>query len=180
MMPQYSEDVRTNVEFLGERAREMTADEVDRTKSLDTKATALIAGCVALIAAGASFASRMGELPGGSGAKTAWAIEIAGALGFLLAAAGFAVWAIVPKAVRTAVAYHEVETWALPSTLQQDCTLVAGTLLRAATHSVGHARGVNNRKADRMMRSSWLFAAAIAFIVALTVHLSIYAAIYAT
>lgn len=176
---EYSENVSHNVDFLGDRARDLAADELDRSKTLDAKATALIAGCVALIAAGAAFASRLADVPGGEGAKLAWAIELAAALALIFVAAGLAVWALVPKAVRSAVGQTEVDTWANPRTLERAPTLVRGTMLRADAFSVGHARRVSQRKADRLRAASWVFAAALACIVTLTIHLAFHAALEA-
>ncbi len=172
----YSDNVAANVEFLGGRARDLGADELDRSKTLDTKATAMVAGCVAVIGAGAAFAARLAEVSGGAPAKTAWAIELTTALVLVFVAAGFAVWALVPKAVRIAVAQSEVDAWVTEAVLEQDPTFNQGVQLHAATASVAHARRVNRRKANRLRVASWVFAAALAAIVGLAVHLSFHAA----
>ena len=152
-MAAYSDNVTTNVAFLGARAREMAADESDRSKVLDTKAAGVVAASVALTGAGASFAARLAELEGGYGAKLLWTLELGAALVFLLLAGGFAVWALAPKAVRTAIHVDELRRWDTPRVLEDDPTRVEGSLLRASVHSVGHARTVNN---IRPVASDWL------------------------
>lgn len=171
----FSENVTANVAFLGDRAREMAADESDRSKVLDTKAAGVVAASVALTAAGASFAARLSELEGGSGARLLWTVELGSALFFLLLAGGLAVWALAPKAVRTAVHIDELRRWDTPRVLEDDPTRVAGSLLRASVHSVGHARTVNNVKAGRLRWASIGLGAGLASIVALAVSLAAHA-----
>lgn len=167
----YSEHIAANVEFLGARAREIAADEVDRAKGLDSKATAMIAGSGALIAASAGFAVRVFEIDAGAGAKRLWAVELGVALLFLLAAGAVALFALVPKAVRTAVHIDELNTWPTPNVLEQDPVLTEGSLMRASIDSIGHARTVNNQKAHRLVQASWAFAGALTSIVALALSI---------
>ena len=177
-MAAYSDNVTTNVAFLGARAREMAADESDRSKVLDTKAAGVVAASVALTGAGASFAARLAELEGGYGAKLLWTLELGAAraaLVFLLLAGGFAVWALAPKAVRTAIHVDELRRWDTPRVLEDDPTRVEGSLLRASVHSVGHARTVNNIKAGRLRLASIGLGAGLASIVALAVSLAAHA-----
>ncbi len=174
-MSGFSDNVTANVAFLGDRAREMAADESDRSKVLDTKAAGVVAASVALIGAGASFASRLAELQGGSAVKLLWTVELGVALFFLLLSGGFAVWALAPKAVRTAVHIDELQRWDTPRVLEVDPTGVAGSLLRASVHSVGHARTVNNVKAGRLKWASIGLGAGLASIVVLTVSLAAHA-----
>ena len=75
-MPSYSDNIVANVAFLGDRARELAEQEVERAGTLDTKAAGVVAASVALIAAGAGFASGLQGLDGGEGAKTLWAVEL--------------------------------------------------------------------------------------------------------
>ena len=174
-MAGFSDNVTKNVAFLGDRAREMAADESDRSKVLDTKAAGVVAASVALTGAGASFAARLSELEGGSGAKLLWAVELGAALLFLLLAGGFAVWALAPKAVRTAIHIDELRRWDTPRVLEDDPTLVEGSHLRASVHSVGHARTVNNIKAGRLRWASLGLGAGLASIVVLAVSLAAHA-----
>lgn len=177
MVDDYSDNVRENVSFLGERALELAADEIDRSKQLDNKAAGSLAVAVALTGAAAAFAARLSDLPGGYSAKLAWAIELSVALCALLAASGFAVWALAPRVVRTAVAASEVKSWATRRVLEQDPTLVRGSNLRASSHSALHARDVSNLKATRIGYAVRAFAVALACIVVLTIHLAVHSAI---
>jgi hypothetical protein len=91
-MAGFSHNVIENVAFLGDRAREMAAEESDRSKVLDTKAAGVVAASVALTGAGAAFAAWLAELEGGSGAKLLWTIELGIALVLLVTAGGLAAW----------------------------------------------------------------------------------------
>lgn len=172
----YSDSVIRNAEFLGERARDLAAQEVERGRGLDTKSAGMVAVSVALVAAAASFASGLGDLSGGSGAKTLWAVELGVASVALLVAGGLAVWAIAPRVVRTTVAYNELRRWPTPRVMEQPPTLNRGSILQADLHSVGHARSVNKRKAERLAYATWTFAVALLAIVCLTVSLAAHAA----
>jgi hypothetical protein len=169
----YSENVIANTEFLSERAVELADQEIERARALDTKAGGVIAGSVALIAAGAGFANKLEELSGGTGAKTLWAVELSVASALLLVAGALAVWAVTPRAFRTPVALHVLKGWVTPRVLEQDPTAIRGSLLRADVKSIGVARDVNNDKAKRLAFSFFGFAAALACIVALGISVGI-------
>lgn len=169
----FSSEVAANVEFLGDRARQLADQEIERARALDTKAGGIVAGSIALIAAGAGFAAKIDDLAAGSGAKTLWAAELALTLVLLLLAGAFAVWALTPRAYRTVVAAHELLRWVTRAVLEQDPTNVRGSLLHADVRSVGHARDVNNLKARRMRYGFRCFAAALACIVALGVSVAV-------
>lgn len=168
----YPESVSTNVAYLEARTRELAEQEIDRARGLDSKATALLATIVALIAAAAAFGARMPDIAAGSDARWLWAAEVGVALVFLLAAGGFAVLAIAPRAVRTAVHIRDVRQWRSKHYLMQDPEVVQGILLNANVHSVGHSRDANARKAKRLKIASALFGAALAAIVLLAVSLA--------
>jgi hypothetical protein len=174
----YSDNVRVNVDFLGERARELSQQEVDRARALDTKAGAMVAGCIALGAASVAFVIRLAALDGGTGAKTLWAVEVIGGLAALLFAGALAVGALSPRAVRSAVSFKEAEAWATARVLEADPIANRGALLRAAIHSVGMSRDVNRLKASRLKKASTTFAVALASVVALTVSVAVHAAMY--
>lgn len=172
-MTSYSKEVIDNVEFLGDRARQLTDQEIERARALDTKAAGIVAGSVALIAAGAGFAARFDDLEAGEGAKALWTVELGMALVFLLVAGALAVWAIAPKPYRTAIAFHELQRWVTPRILEEDPTKIRGMLLYADINAIGHARDVNGDKADRLTRAFFAFAAALACIVLLAISVSL-------
>jgi hypothetical protein len=174
----YSEQVIANVEFLGSRARELTDQEIERARSLDTKAGAIVAASVALVGASVAFIARLADLDGGAGAKTLWAIELIVALIALLFAGGLAVWALAPRVIRSTVAFHEIEAWETPRVLEADPTVNQGSLLRASVHSIGLSRKANNRKARRQKWASWILAGALISISALTISVAVHAAAY--
>jgi hypothetical protein len=177
-MSAYTDRVISNVAFLGARARELADQEVDRARSLDTKAGAIVAGSVALVGASVAFVTRLAGLDGGTGAKTLWAVELFFVLAGLLIAGSFAVWALVPRVIRSTVAFHEIATWETPRALEADSTFNQGKLLRAAIHSVGLSRSANKLKAERLRRSSWVFAGALISISVLTISVAVHAAAY--
>src|ERR1700755_579726 len=98
----YSDNVESNVQFLGERARELSDQEVERARSLDAKSAAIVAGSVALIGAGAAFVTRLDGVGGGTGATDLWGLELVIALAGLMTAAGLAVGALAPRVARSA------------------------------------------------------------------------------
>jgi hypothetical protein len=177
-MSAYTDRVIANVAFLGDRARELADQEVDRARSLDTKAGAIVAASVALVGASVAFVTRLADLDGGTGAKTLWAVELFSVLVGLLAAGSFAVWALVPRVIRSTVAFHEIETWETPRALEADLTFNQGKLLRAAVHSVGLSRSANKLKAERLRWASWVFAGALISISVLTISVAVHAAAY--
>lgn len=178
-MADYSENVVANTTFFGERAREVVEQEMDRAKSLDTKAGAIIAACVALTGACAAFALNLAELEGaGSGARALWAAEIAASLVALGVAAGYAVWAIAPMVVRSQVKYHEMMGWTTPATLEKDPTLNEGTSVNASLHSIGISRDANKDKSDRLRVASIALGGGLAAIVALTISVAVHSAQY--
>lgn len=178
-MADYSENVVANATFFGERAREVVEQEIDRAKSLDTKAGAIIAACVALTGACAAIVLNLAKLEGaGSGARALWAAEIASSLLALGVAAGYAVWAIAPMVVRSQVKYHEMLGWTTPATLEKDPTLNEGTLVNASLHSIGISRDANKNKSDRLRVASIALGVGLAAIVALTISVAVHSAQY--
>ena len=176
----YSLENIANVEFLGDRARELADQEIERARALDTKAAGLLAGALVLISAGAALVARLSDLRGGSGAKTLWVAELGTALTLMLAAGLFAVLAIRPRAFRTAIAYHELLGWVTRRVLDQDPTLVRGEILYASIKSVGHARDQNKTKGRWLGRSFAVFGVGLICTVALAVSVAIHAAATAT
>jgi hypothetical protein len=177
-MAPYSDNVVANLDFLGDRAREMVDQEMDRARSLDTKAAAIIAASVALGAAGTALVTRLAELDAGADAKTLWAVELIAALVAALLAGGLAVRSIAPRVSRSSVHFREMKTWETPRVLEADPVFNQGKLLRAAVHSVGLSRDVNRLKAKRLKRSSLALALALASVVLLTVSVAVHDASY--
>ena len=177
-MAPYSDNVAANVEFLGDRARGLADQEMERARSLDTKAAGIVAASVALSGAGAAFVTRLAEVDAGSGARTLWAIELIAALVAAILAGGLAAWAIAPRVSRSSVHFREIKTWETPRVLEADPVFNQGKLLRAALHSVGLSRDVNRRKAQRLKRSSLALAVALASVVSLTISVAVHMASY--
>lgn len=173
-MRDYSDHLRANTSLLGERADALNAQEVERSRGLDTKASGLLAVAVVLLAAAAGFAAQMPG--GGEGARTLWAIELGTTLLFLIAAGAYAASAIAPQSAYARIHLDELALWSTEKYLDQDPTLVRGALLNADLESVRLSRGVNARKANRLRRATLLFGGALASIVALTMSLAIHAA----
>ena len=73
-MVEYSENVVANTRVYGERAREIVEQEIDRAKSLDTKAGAVIAASVALIGVSVAFVLQLVDQEAGMGARVLWAV----------------------------------------------------------------------------------------------------------
>ena len=172
------DNVAGNVGFLGDRARELADQEMDRARSLDTKAGAIVAASVALCGAGAAFVTRLAEFDAGPGAKTLWAVELIATLAAALLAGGLGVRAIAPRVSRSSVSFREMKTWETRRVLEADPVFNQGKLLRAAVHSVGLSRDVNRRKAQWLERSSLALAVALASVVALTVSVAVHVASY--
>lgn len=176
----YSDNVTTNVQFLFRRARDLVTDEIDRTKRLDSKAAGIVAGAVALIAAYAAFAVRLSEIQGGRQARIAWAVETSLGVIALCIAAGLAVWALVPRVMRSEVSSSEVASWSTPRVLERDPTYVVGMELRAASESVRIARERNAAKARWISCSVRVFSVAVVCMVVLTGHIAFHAASMST
>lgn len=172
MVP-YSDNVAANVGFLGDRARGLADQEMERARSLDTKAGAIVAASVALCAAGAAFAARLAEVDAGSGAKTLWVVELIAALVAALLAGGLAVWAIAPRVSRSSVHFREMRRWETRRVLEADPVFNQGKLLGAAVHSVGLSRDVNRRKARRLKLSSLALAVALASVASLAASVAV-------
>lgn len=172
----YSDEVEANVRFFGDRARELADQEVERARALDTKAGALVAGCVALLGASVVFATRLSEIPGGQGAKSLWAAELVAVLLALFGAGGLAAWAFAPKAFRAEIHIDELLTWPTPEALDRGPVYNQGVLLHGSVVSIGHARVANHDKAKRLAWAFAVFAAALASIVLLAASLAIHAA----
>lgn len=176
----YSQNVIENVQFLGDEAAGLADQEIERARGLDTKAAALIAGSLVIVAAGATFASTLAGLHGGSGAKALWAVEFGLALILVMVAGLFGVLAMRPRAFRTAIAYHELQGWVTPAWLDEDPTYVRGKILRANVQSVGHARDQNDAKSRWLAASFNVFALALVCIVALSVSIAVHASLSPT
>lgn len=172
-MPEYSENATANTKLFAERAREIVEQEIDRAKSLDTKAGAVIAASVALTAASAAFVLRLGDQSAGTGAKVLWTVEIGVALIALLIAGALAVWALAPMVVRSQVAFHELKGWVTLPVLEQEPTTNEGTLLNASLLSIGVSRDANKAKSERLRYSSFALGAGLAAIVALTISVAV-------
>ena len=170
--------IEPNVRFLGERAREIVEQEVDRSRGLDQKAAGLIAAGLAGLAAGFTFALKLSELHGGSGAKILWAIALVGSLVLLLPALGFAVRAILPQAFRIAVAVDEMKTWVTPRFLETEPLDVGGELLFGSVIATEDARRINDAKARRLTRAFYFFAAALLCVIACGIAVAVHAAEY--
>jgi hypothetical protein len=172
-MAEYSENAMDNTKLFAERAREIVEQEIDRARSLDTKAGAVIAASVALTAASAAFVLRLGDQSAGTGAKVLWTVEIGIALIALLIAGALAVWALAPMVVRSQVAFHELTSWVTLPVLEQAPTTNEGTLLNASLLSIGVSRNANKAKSERLRYSSIALGAGLAAIVALTISVAI-------
>jgi hypothetical protein len=175
-----SDNVAANVEFLGDRARELADQEMERARSLDTKAGAIVAVTVALCGAGAAFVTRLAEVDAGSGAKTLWAAELIATLVAALLGGGLAVWAITPRVSRSSVRFREMKGWETRRVLEADPVFNEGKLLRTAVHSVGLSRDVNRRKAQWLKRSSRALGVALASVVLLAVSVAVHVAAHPT
>jgi len=173
-MSDYSEHLRTNTSHLGERADALNAQEVERSRGLDNKASGLLAVAVVLLAAAAGFAAQMPE--GGEGARALWTIEVGVTLLFLIAAGAYAVSAIAPQSAYARIHLDELTLWGTEEYLDRDPTVVRGALLNADLESVRLSRGVNARKASRLRRATLLLGGALTSIVALTMSLAVHSA----
>jgi hypothetical protein len=170
--------IEQNVRFLGERAREIVDQEVDRARGLDTKAAGLIAASLAGLVGGITFAAKLSELHGGTGAKTLWAVSLVLGLVLLIPALGLAVRAILPQAFRIAVAVEEMRRWVTPRFLGQEPTDVEGELLYGSVIATGDARAINEAKAERLSKAFYCFAAALLCVVMCGSAVAIHAALY--
>jgi hypothetical protein len=176
----YSDAVTSNTRLFGERAREIVEQEIDRAKSLDTKAGAVIAASVALTGASVAFVIKLAEVNASAGAWALWAAEIAFAVLALLVAGAIAVWALAPMVVRSQVAFTELQTWVTPSKLEQEPTLNEGTILNASLNSIGLSRSANHKKSIRLRWASVALGAGLAAIVALAISVAVNSAERAT
>jgi hypothetical protein len=170
----YSETVVANTRLFAERAREIVEQEIDRAKSLDTKAGGVVAASVALTGASVAFVLKIADLNAGSGAKTLWAVEIGIALLALLIAGGLAVWALVPMVVRSQIAFHELQRWVTLPALEQKPTLSEGTILNANLNSIGVSRTANKKKSGRLRCSGFALGFALAAIVVLAISVAVH------
>ncbi len=172
--------MRTNVGFLGERAREIVDQEVDRSRGLDAKAAGLIAVSLAGLAGGIGLLTKVPDLHGGSGAHVLWSVLLTAGLVLFVPAIGFAVWTILPQAFRIAVHVDELKTWVTPRGLDRDPTDVEGELLYGSVIAVEDARRIAKAKADRLTCAFWAFAAAMLAILACGVSIGVHVAEYAS
>lgn len=174
----FDPNVEQNVRFLGDRAREIVDQEVERARALDTKAAGLIAATLAGLAGGLTFVTKLPDLQGGSGAKTLWAFLLVLGLALLLPAGAFAVRAILPQAFRIAVHVDELSSWLTRRVLERDPTDVEGELLYGSVIAVKDARAINEAKAARITRAFYAFAAALLCVVACGASVAVHAAVY--
>lgn len=174
----FSEEVQRNVSFLGERAREILDQEVDRAQSLGTRASGLLAATLAGLGGGLAFATKLTELHGGQGAKILWSATLMLGLILLLPAGAYAVRALLPQAYRIAIHGDELKGWVTPRVLERAPTDVEGDLLYASVNAIRDARIVNEAKAARLTRAFYFFAAALLSIVVCGASVAIHAAVY--
>jgi hypothetical protein len=167
----YTPMQQENTKLFAERAREIVEQEIDRAKSLDTKAGAVIAAAIALTAASAAFV--LSEQDARTGARTLWAVEIGLGLIALCVAGVAAVWSIAPMVVRSQIGIKELLTWVTPAKLNQEPTLNEGTILNGSLHSIGLSRTANDKKWKRLRVASWALGAGLAAIVALTISVAV-------
>jgi heme/copper-type cytochrome/quinol oxidase subunit 4 len=163
----YSEDIRANVEFLEQRARDEARQEIDRAQTLDQKAAGLIATSIVLTAAAVALSGRLQELHAGAGARTFWAVLVVLTLVLLLTSLGFATGSVRPQAYRTVLDLKEFDRWPTRGFLVQDRTFVRGEQMRGSIAAVHGARSKNKKKGDRLAAAFGFFAAAIVSIVVL-------------
>jgi hypothetical protein len=153
--------------MLEERAREIAAQEVDRANGIDQKAAGLMAAGLVLLAAGVAFATAIGGVQVGQGARNLWAGLLIVTLILILISLGFAISALKPRVFRIVLHMNELQKWPTVGYLDQDPTLVTGTLLTASVEATREARVTNTTKADRLAWAFRLFAAAVVAIVIL-------------
>jgi hypothetical protein len=175
----FQPEIQENAEFLGERAREIVDQEIDRARSLDTKAAGLVAASLAGLGVALALATKLPDLRGGQGAKSLWAATLVIALVLLVPAAAFAVQAILPQAFRIAVHVNEMRRWITPRVLERDPTQIKGELLAGSVVATEDARAINAAKARRLTRAFYALAAAVLCIVACGASIAIHAAVYA-
>lgn len=162
-----SENFRANTTALEERAREIAAQEVDRANGIDQKAAGLLAAGLALMAAGVAFAATIGSDHVGKGARILWAALLMLTLVLLLSSLVFAIAALRPRVFRIVLHIEEIEEWPTVGYLDQDPTMVQGTLLLGSIEATKEARKVNKDKGDRLVNAFRVFAAAVVAIVIL-------------
>jgi hypothetical protein len=169
----YNDQIRRNVEFLEQRARDEAKNEIDRAQTLDQKAAGLIAVSIVLVAAGVAFAGRVQELHAGTGARTFWAVLVVLTLVLLLVSLVLAADSLRPKPFRTVLDPKEFDRWPRPSYLNLDPTFVRGEQMRGSIKAVHGARSKNKTKSTRLTIAFGFFAAAIVSIVILASAVSI-------
>jgi hypothetical protein len=158
----YSDQITTNVEILEARARTLEQQEIDRSRAIDQKTATLMAASLVLLGAGVAFASRLGDIDVGTGARTLWAVLIVIAMVALLATLGLASAAIRPQTIHTAIHIDELATWSTPRALDRDPTDVRGELMMASVDAVREARTANTYKSKNLHRAFLAFAGALA------------------
>lgn len=163
----FSDDIRTNVEFLEQRSRDAAQQEMDRSQTLDQKTAGLIAAALVLVAAGVALASQISDIHVGYGARTLWAVIVVVTLVLLLASLAFATAAIWPQAYRVVIHINALDRWPTSRFLDRDRTRVRGELMQASIAAVREARPINKKKGDLLAVAFGFFAAAIVSIVIL-------------
>jgi hypothetical protein len=149
--------VETNVEWVERRAHEVAAEEADRTRALDAKASQVLAvAAVATSIAASVLVPRLASAPDGA----LWLAGLAAVS--ILTSAGTAVYALLPRAFLTFSA-EEVEQWPTGDFLTQRPRDVQGRILNGWLETIARARTVNARKATMVRAALIALAIALAF-----------------
>lgn len=160
----FSDDIRTNVEFLEQRSRDAAQQEMDRSQTLDQKTAGLIAAALVLVAAGVAFASQISGIHVGSGARTLWAVIVVVTLS-----------CCSPRSHLRPLRYGRrpigsssiLDRWPTSRFLDRDPTRVRGELMQASIGAVREARPINKKKGNLLAVAFGFFGAAIVSIVIL-------------
>lgn len=149
--------VETNVEWVERRAHEIAAEEADRTRALDAKASQVLAvSAVATSIAASVLVPRLSSAPDS-------AVWLAGfAAVSVLVSAGTAVYGLFPRAF-LAFSAEEIEQWPTGDFLTQRSRDVQGRILNGWLETIARARTVNARKATMVRAALIALALALAF-----------------
>jgi hypothetical protein len=169
----YNDNIKANVAFMEQRARDAAQQEMERSSSLDQKTAGLIAAGLVLLAAGVAFIGNLEQIHVGEGAKTYWVALVVLTLVLLLGSLSWGTAAIWPQAYRVVLAVSELDRWARPSFLSRDPTTVQGEMMRGSITAARNARPVNLKKANRLKVAFWMFGTGILCIVVLAASVAI-------
>ena len=134
--------VEQNVEWVERRAYELAVAETDRTRTLDGKASQVLAvSALATSIAASTLAPRLEGAPAGA----AWLA--AAAAGAVFLSAGASIWALFPRAFRSFTS-EEIGSWPTGDFLTQRSRDVEGRVLNGWLGVIGQARAINSRKAN--------------------------------